>query len=229
MVAIADTDGQPLVKRRLLPSGIMPYGEEGVRLLDRWDRPYQDRRPGWDTGRVAPELKKAVEDEGMAPGRAVVLGCGTGTNAIYLATKGFEATGVDVAPAALTWAEEKAIEADVDVQWIVADVLALPELEPADLIFDRGCYHHVRQYNAAGYVESVRRLSRPGTRILLLAGSANEERRGGPPKIKEEEIRNDFSALFDFEWFREIRFDSRNPNAQGPLAWSVLMRRKDGD
>lgn len=229
-IAIDDADGQALVHRRLLPSGIMPHGEEGVRLLNRWDTPYHDnRRPGWDTGRVAPELKKAVEEGRVKPGRAVVLGCGLGTNAIYLAEKGFEVTGVDVAPTALTRAGQKAREAGVDVRWMVADVLALPELEPFDFIFDRGCYHHVRQYNAAGYVECVRRLSHPGTRLLILAASANEQRGGGPPRIKEQEIRSDFSALVDFEWFREIRFDSRNPGGKGALAWSVLMRRKGSE
>jgi len=226
-IAIDTADGQPILHRRLLPSGIMPHGEKGVELLNRWDMPYHDnRRPGWDTGRVAPELKKAVEEGKVERGRAVVLGCGLGTNAIYLAERGFDVTGVDVAPAALTHAGQKAREAGVNVRWMVADVLALPELEPFDFIFDRGCYHHVSQYNAAGYVECVRRLSRPGTRLLILAASANAERRGGPPRIKEEEIRNDFSALFDFEWFREIRFDSRNPGGKGALAWSVLMRRK---
>jgi SAM-dependent methyltransferase len=226
-IAIVAADGQSVLRECLLPSGVMPHGEEGVRLLRRWDTPYRDdRRPGWDTGRVAPELKKLVEQEPAKRGRAVVLGCGTGTNAIYLAGQGFDVTGVDVAPSAFIHAERKAREAGVKVRWVVADVLALPELEPVDLIFDRGCYHHVRQYNAAGYVQSVRSLSRPGTRLLLLAGSAKEPRRRGPPKIKEEEIRGDFSNLFEFEWFREIRFDSVNPDAQGPLAWSVLMRCK---
>ncbi len=226
-IAIAAADGQSVLSPRLLPSGIMPHGQQGVRLLQRWDTPYRDnRRPGWDTGRVAPELKKLVEQGTAGRGRAVVLGCGTGTNAVYLASKGFEVTGIDVAPAALTHAQQKARQAGVNVRWVLADVLAPPELEPFDLIFDRGCYHHVRQYNAAGYVASVRRLSRPGTRLLLLAGSAKRTGQGGPPKIREEEIRGDFSALFEFEWLREIRFDSANPGGKGSLAWSVLLRRK---
>ena len=85
----------------------------------------------------------------------------------------------------------------------------------------------VRRYNAAGYVKSVRGISRPGTRLLLLAGSAKEERRAGPPKIKEEEIRGDFSEQFTFEWLRDIRFDSANPDANGFKAWSVLLRCKE--
>jgi SAM-dependent methyltransferase len=228
-IAIDVADGEPPLKERLLPSGIMPHGAEGVALLKRWDTPYQgDGRPGWDTGRVAPELKKVVAENIDGRGRAVVFGCGTGTNAIYLASQGFEVTGIDVAPSALARAAGKAREAGVNVRWVLADVLAVPELQPFDFVFDRGCYHHVRQYNAAGYVSSVDRLSRPGTRVLILAGSANEERRAGPPKVKEEEIRNDFSELFDFQWLREIRFDSANPDSKGPLAWSVLLRRKEG-
>ena len=36
----------------------------------------------------------------------------------------------------------------------------------------------------------------------------------------------DFSKTFDFEWLRDVRFDSRNPNVQGPSAWSIHLRRK---
>ena len=50
----------------------------------------------------------------------------------------------------------------------------------------------------------------------------------GPPRIKEETIRGDFSAVFDFEWLRDIHFDSRNPDVKGPSAWSIHLRRKSG-
>ncbi|MGB2821435.1 MAG: class I SAM-dependent methyltransferase [Phycisphaerae bacterium] len=227
-IAVSGADGKALLPKRLLPAGIMPHGEEGVRLLERWDRAYHDnRRPGWDVGRPATELKKAVEEGTIRPGRAVVLGCGTGTNAIYLAQKGFDVTGIDVAPTGLAQAEAKARKAGVRVRWLVADVLAPPKLEPFDFLFDRGCYHHVRRVNAAGFVDMARRLSRGGSRFLILAASANETRRGGPPRVKESEIRGDFSELFDFQHLREIRFDTRDPKRQSVLAWSILLRRKD--
>jgi SAM-dependent methyltransferase len=168
-----------------------------------------------------------VEDETFRPGRAIVLGCGSGTNAIYLAGKGFEVTGVDVAPTALAIAAEKAHKADVKVNWVVADVVALPKLETFDLVFDRGCYHHICQYNSAGYVETLRRLSHRGTRVLILAGSPADGRGGGPPRVREETIRNDFSTLFDFEWLRDIQFDTRDPGSQGPSAWSIHLRRRE--
>jgi len=227
-IEIAAADGKMLVPRRLLPLSVMPHGPQGARLMERWDAPYRrDRMPGWDVGRPCTYLVQAVEDKTFKPGRAIVFGCGSGTNAIYLASKGFEVTGVDVSPTALSIAAEKAQKAGVEVDWMLADVVALPRLKPYDLIFDRGCYHHVCQYDSPGFVASLRRLSQAGTRAMILAGSPADGNRGGPPRIKEETIRRDFSELFEFEWLRPIHFESRNPDARGPSAWSIHLRRKE--
>ncbi|HOD84602.1 MAG TPA: class I SAM-dependent methyltransferase, partial [Phycisphaerae bacterium] len=163
--------------RRLLPSGIMPHGKTGIALLERWDKDYRrTNMPGWDAGRVASQLKKAVEEGKVKPGKALDLGCGTGTNAIYLAEKGFEVTGLEVAPTALTIAEAKARKAGVKVRWIVGDAANPPEMEPFDFIFDRGCYHHVRWVNRDGFVSAVSRLTKPGGQFLLLSFRAANER-----------------------------------------------------
>jgi SAM-dependent methyltransferase len=226
-IEVADADGEVVLARRLLPAGVLPHGPEGTKLLERWDSRYRgDSPPGWDTGRSSSNLQKAVEDGALKPGRAVVLGCGTGTNAIYLARQGFDVTGIDIAPTALNLCRKKADEAGVTVQWLLADVVALPELDSFEFIFDRGCYHGVRRQNASGYVESVKRLSHPGTRVLVLAGNANEERHYGPPRVKKEEIRGDFSESFDFQWLKETQFDTGEEGGKGALAWSILLKRK---
>lgn len=227
-IAVKQDDGKQLLAERLLPSGVMPHGSKGVKLLESWDSTYRrSRLPGWDVGRPAGELKKAVEGGTLKPGRALVLGCGTGSSAIYLAEKGFDVTGADVAPTALTLAEQKARKAGVKVRWLVADVVAMPDLGAFDLIFDRGCYHHVRRYNAAGFVKTVCSLTREGSLFLLLAGNANEARHYGPPRVKETELCGDFAADFAFQWLREMRFEGRDPSRKGgPMAWSALLRRR---
>ncbi|MHC4201771.1 MAG: class I SAM-dependent methyltransferase [Planctomycetota bacterium] len=226
-IAVSEAGGRTLLAQRLLPSGVLPHGPKGIKLLERWDGAYRGgRRPPWDTGRPSSILKDAVEDGTIRPCRAVVLGCGTGTNPVYLAGKGFDVTAIDIAPTALARAEEKARKAGARVRWVLADVLAVPELGAFDFIFDRGCYHGVRRVSATGFVKTVRRLSREGTRFLIVAGNANDTRRGGPPRVKESEIRGDFSKWFDFVWLREARFDSRGGGSNGPLAWSILLRRK---
>jgi methyl halide transferase len=227
-IAISNVGRKALIERRPLPSGILPHGVEGVQLLEQWDADYRRKNPPlWDAGLPSRELRKVVEDGTIRACRVVELGCGSGTDAIYLAGKGFDVTAIDIAPTALAQAQEKARKAGVQVRWLLADVLARPKLEPFDFIYDRGCYHEVRGQNLAAYIETVRRYSRAKTRFLLLAGSINETVLDfGPPRVAEEEIRDDFSSLFDFEWVRESRFEIAKPGAMGPLAWSVLMRRK---
>jgi SAM-dependent methyltransferase len=227
--AMLDDNGKPLAEPRPLAAGILPHSADGVAMIERWDAAYRDgRRPPWDSGRPSSDLVQAVEQGAIKPGRAVELGCGSGTNAIYLAQRDFEVTAIDLAPTALAIAERKAREAGVQVRWLLADVLAPPKLQPFDFIYDRGCYHGLRKHHAAAYVESLRRLSRPGTLVLILAGNANDPQpRSGPPRVTEEEIRSDFSKLFEILHLRETRFDSIDPKGTGALAWSVLMRRKD--
>ena len=225
-LAVQDGEGAMHLELRLLPSGVLPHGPEGVRLLDRWDSAYRRGRAGWDPGRPASDLREAMEARAIPVGRALELGCGSGINAIYLAQQGFDVTALDVAPTALRQAEQFAEEAGVRIRWVLADAAAPPEMEPFDFIFDRGCYHHVRHQDAAGYVQALRRLTRPGARVMILAANANEQHRGGPPRVHEHELRADFSDDFTFVWLKETRFDSVQNDRASSLAWNILLERK---
>lgn len=226
-IAIAQ-GSKAVLGERFLPGGIMPHGDKGVRMMDGWDRTYRGgRRPGWDVGRPASVLEAAIKDGAVKSGRALELGCGTGTNAVYLAQKGFDVTAIDVAPTCLTIARDKAGKAKVKVRWVVADVLNLPALGQFDFIFDRGCYHGVRRVSADGFVKSVNAVSKPGTLMLIIAGNANEPRHYGPPRVDETEMVNDFGKTWDFVWLKETRLDSRNPKAKSSAwSWSILLRRR---
>ena len=194
-IEISRKEAKGHLERRFFPAGVLPHGREGVKLLELWDGSYRGgKRPFWDAGLPSGELRRVVEQGIIRPGPAVDLGCGSGTDAIYLASKGFDVTAIDIAPTALSQAREKANRAGVKVRWLLANVLSLPKLEPFEFIFDRGCYHEVRFDNAAAYVETVRRLSQPGrTRFLLLAGNPNEVPvQYAPPQVAEEDIRVGF-------------------------------------
>jgi SAM-dependent methyltransferase len=226
-ITISDAEGRTLLDSRPLPSGVLPHGVEGVRLLQQWDANYRlGHPPFWDAGIPSGELRRVVEDGTIRACRVVELGCGSGTDAVYLASQGFDVTAIDIAPSALSQALQRAQKAGVHVKWLLADVLTPPQLDPFDFIYDRGCYHEVRAQNLPAYLETLRRLSRPGTRFILLAGNANEVLDYGPPRVTEEELRSDFSRLFDFEWLKPSRFEIARPGATGPLAWFALMSRK---
>ena len=111
-----------------------------------WNDRYRDGNLPWDTGRPSSELQRVLSRNTIQPCRALELGCGTGTNSVWLAQQGFEVTGIDVAPLAVERAEQRAHAAGVKVHFVVADVLHLPDLDgPFAFFFDRGCYHAVRR------------------------------------------------------------------------------------
>src|SRR5262249_29166992 len=159
---------------------------------------YRKGETPWDTGRPSSELVRVLAEEGIKPGKAVELGCGTGTNAVWLATQGFEVTTLDLSPLAVEQARRRAEGAGVGGDFLVGDVLSPPgELAgPFDFVFDRGCYHVVRREDVGAYLRTLESLTRPGTLALVLTGNAREPHDPGPPVVSEEEIRAELGSVF---------------------------------
>ena len=96
--------------------------------------------PPWDTGITPPEVFEFIQQ--LEPGRAIDLGCGTGTNIITLAKAGWRATGVDFAPRAIKLARRKIRMAGVFAEVFVRDATRLRGIiGPFDLALDIGCFH----------------------------------------------------------------------------------------
>lgn len=134
-----------------------------------WGLAYIWRSP-WDIGGPRPELVQLVESNEIPPCKAIDLGCGEGENAIYLAQQGFEVTGVDISPRAIRKARRRAQENEVSATFLVGDVTNLTRVEgPFDLVVDNGCLHSLMFNDVArvAYVQTVLRLSRPGTSFFL--------------------------------------------------------------
>jgi methyl halide transferase len=227
-IAISDAEGKVLLPERPLPSGILPHGPEGTRLLDRWDSDYRGKMPPiWDLGHPADELQRVINSGKVRACRTLDLCCGSGGDAVYLAGQKFDVTAMDVAPTAIKQAQERARRAGVPVHFLLADVLAAPSLEPFDFIYDRGCYHVVRDQNLTAYLETLQRFSHPGTEFLLLASKRGDHPvEDGSTGVTEEELNFDFLPLFNIEWLRAYRLETSQPGVLGPPAWSVLMCRK---
>jgi len=192
-----------------------------------WNDRYRTRETPWDTGRPSRELQRVVAEQKIAPCRALEIGCGTGSNAVWLAQQGFDVTAFDLAPLAIEQAEKRARDAGVTCRFLAADVLSPPDLGPAfDFLFDRGCYHAVRRNDAAGYLATLKKVIAPGGTALILTGNAREPHEPGPPVVSEEDIRRELGALLDVLALREFRFDAVPGVNESFLGWSILLRRK---
>jgi len=196
-----------------------------------WDERYAQQNAPWDTGRPSSELQRILRERDIPHGRVLELGCGTGTNAVFLAQEGFDVTALDISTLAIERARAKADEAGVSVRLLASDLLDPPDLGgPFPFVFDRGMYHTVRRDNLEGFLDTLSRVAAPGGTYLTLAGNANEICPGeaGPPRVSAEEICRELTPLMELVQLREIRFDETlsHGKRRRALAWSALFRRK---
>ena len=193
----------------------------------RWEERYRTGDTPWDTGEPSSELQRVIAEEHIRPCRVIEMGCGSGTNAVWLAQQGFEVTAVDLSSLAITRAREHAASEGAKVDFLCADVLNLPDVGTYDFVFDRGCYHVVRRLDVQSYQRTLRQVTHPGSIGLVLAGNAREPHEPGPPVVAEHEIREELGAVFVIVWLREFRFDQVEKVGVRFLAWSCFVRRAE--
>jgi len=121
----------------------------------------------WHLSRPSPELLAALGDGWLPPGgRALDVGCGLGVEARHLAAAGWQVTGIDLSPVALA----RAAAGGDRVAFMRADARQLPfQDECFDAALDRGCFHYLAPRDRLRYADELRRVLRPGGRLLLRA------------------------------------------------------------
>jgi len=87
-------------------------------------------------------LVEMVESHPIKSCKALELGCGTGTDAIWLAKNGFDVSAVDVSEIAIKMAQEGAQKANLDCNFSILNFWDdKPPSSPFDFVFDRGYFH----------------------------------------------------------------------------------------
>jgi 2-polyprenyl-3-methyl-5-hydroxy-6-metoxy-1,4-benzoquinol methylase len=150
----------------------------------------------WDGHPLAKSLKDLIEgDVALVPGSALDLGCGTGDTSIYLATHGWQVTGVDFVAKAVDKARAKAEANNVAVNFAGADVTRLSSEGVGSnfgLIVDNGCLHGMSAEARDAYVREVTAVAAPAGRLLLcefIPGGSF-----GVPGIDPAEVERRFAA-----------------------------------
>jgi SAM-dependent methyltransferase len=194
---------------------------EDVLRFSNWafDLQYILGQTPWDTQVTPPEVVALVEGGSIPPGRALDLGCGTGTNCIYLARHGWQVVGVDFSVVAIWRARCKAWRAGVDAAFHRTDVTDLSFLQEAfGFVLDIGCLHSIPMEKWPSYAAEVIRLTRPGGRYMLYAFVPHPDR-PEPRGVSPEEVRDLFEPAFIVER-QEGGDDPTGPSS----AWYWLRR-----
>ena len=189
-----------------------------------WDSSYASGELPWDTGEPDENLVNAVHKGAVTPGRALEVGCGTGTNAHWLAGEGFDVLGVDLSPLAV----EKARQKGAGARFEVGDFLKGPPPGPFSFVFDRGCFHVFDEAaERARFAERVAALLGPGGVWLSLIGSTEgPPRDSGPPRRSAREVTAAIEPVLEVVELRAVRFGVVSDTA-AHHAWQCLSRRRD--
>ncbi len=190
-----------------------------------WEAAYREGTPPWDVGVPRAELARVLDEYHLRPQTVLEIGCGTGADAILLARRRFEVTAVDCSPIALERARLRAEQQDALIHFVLADIFEFARSAGQfDLVYECGVYHALRQVNLERYLDMLWRVTRPGSYYLCLAGAPDETADEGPPRVTEDEIRNELGRLFLFVHLRPIRLAS-TMRPEGHPGWSCLLQR----
>lgn len=177
---------------------------------------YRTGRTPWDTGVTPPELVELIEGpRALAAGRALDLGCGTGTNVAYLARHGWTAVGVDASRRAIDAAERRiaGVPSATVLHGDVTRIADLPLGEPFDLVLDIGCFHSIPRHRRDDYALGVAESTVAGATVFVFAFAGR-----GVVGVTPREMRDRFDP-----WFEPVgRILGTQPVG---AAWYRLQRR----
>jgi SAM-dependent methyltransferase len=191
--------------------------------MSTWNENYAQGFMPWDSGVPDPMLIEAVESGTLPVGRALEIGCGTGTNAIWLAQHGYEVLGIDVAPLAIELARAK-LPVSLNCRFAALDFLVRqPEGGSFEFVFDRGCFHVFDEPDErakfAGQVAAV--LAPGGVWLSLIGSTEGAPREVGPPRRSLRDVTNAIEPHLEILSVRSAEFRDVPEPAK---AWICLSR-----
>jgi SAM-dependent methyltransferase len=195
---------------------------------NHWEERYKTGATPWDLGRPDSNLTDMVI-KGLIPScKALEIGCGTGSNAVWLAQHNFSVTATDVSEVAIDKARERASGAGVECTFLLSDFLndKVPDA-PFGFVFDRGCFHSFdSDEERKQFAEKVAsHLERDGLWLSLIGSTDGPPRDVGPPQRSARDIVVAVELYFEILSLNSTHFDSNNP--EPPRAWICLMRKRE--
>lgn len=181
--------------------------------------------PPWDIGRPQGAFVR-LEAAGRVGGRVLDVGCGTGENALHMASRGHEAWGVDGAPTAVRKARAKAKRRGLDAHFQEGSVFELEALgQTFDTVLDSGLFHTLTDEQRTDFARSLHAVLRKGGRYLVLCFSEHEPGDWGPRRVTQAEIRSTFAKGWQVESIEAAVFEDTSSGSDGPRAWLAQVRR----
>jgi SAM-dependent methyltransferase len=187
----------------------------------QWDEKYRSGVPGWDRGGVSPALHHWLETGALAPCRILVPGCGHGHEVLELARRGFQVTGVDIAPTPLARLRQNLTQCELEADLVQADVLTWSPEVPFEAVYEQTCLCALAPEEWPTYAAQLHTWLRPDGRLFALFMQTG--RPGGPPYHCDL---TDMRGLFPperWDWVEPPQREVPHPN--GLFEYAAVLRR----
>jgi cyclopropane fatty-acyl-phospholipid synthase-like methyltransferase len=204
-------------------------------LRDYWEKGYESSATPFDIDEPD-EWIAEQEKLGKIRGHVLDSGCGPGRTALYLAGLGYRVTGTDISLNAIERAKQKAVQKNLTVEFLQADMCTFSvngNDKLFDTVIDIGCFHSLFEESARqDYAAVLHRSCQDGAVIYLRAFSnANSQgyhHSGGKlPALSDEQIRTAFSVnnwnITNLE-HREINLRLHNNQTKKAYCWFAEMK-----
>jgi SAM-dependent methyltransferase len=180
----------------------------------------------WDHGSFDVNLADTVSSFSIKPCRVLDVGCGTGSNLIWLAEQGFQVAGIDLSDRAIEQARARMTEQGIACCFQVGDFLSTEIAgAPFGVVFDRGCLHSVPEDARKHFSSRVAEVLEEGGLWLSLVGNADgPEREIGPPRMTAAELVEAVEPVFEILSLVSGVFGDQQEDP--PCAWICLMRKR---
>jgi len=179
----------------------------------------------WAEMEVNSFLSEYLEQH-AAHGKAIVVGCGLGDDAIALEEAGFDVTAIDISPTAIDWCKKRFEYSNVDFR--VQDIFELPKemQEEYDFVFESRTIQSLPLKFRDKIIRAISSLAAPHAKILAIANGKNEgEKFDGPPwPLESNELR-----LFGNYDLNELEFSIfANDNQTSSLKFRAVYQKRSG-
>jgi len=211
-----------------------------------WNPFYKNRERPVPFFKNAPDenLVSYVEKNLLRLGKAMDLGCGPGRNSLYLAEQGFDVKGYDISSEAIYWAQERAEERGLRIEFLCKSAFEIDAFEEYEFVYDSGCLHHLWPHRRIQYLEMIYRSLKPGALFGISCFRPGFGGQGGPLRemsdwevyeegsmngglaFSEEKLRYILEPYFECIEFRAVEKPDNEEVFGVPFLWGSLWKKK---
>jgi SAM-dependent methyltransferase len=165
------------------------------------------------------------------PGKALDIGCGAGTDSVFLAQQGWDVTSLDFVPKALEFTQQRAEKAGVSVTPVEADITQWEPPAQFDLVVDHGLLHNMDPVRFPAYRECVLKALAPDGEFVLLHWHPRFKNQAdgemGPTRVDRKDLKSFFAPELQERWFAREELEYQPGRVGGGTVQAVYWFRRN--